>query len=52
MSGIQKISTSPEFSAVFSPINGTDGLQYLYIGQIDLGCWFPDPMASERMPVT
>jgi hypothetical protein len=34
----------------FSPINRTDSLQYLYTGQIDLGSWFPDPMAS--VPVT
>ena len=36
-----------EFCSVFSPINGTDGLQYLYIGQIDLESWFPDPLAAE-----
>jgi hypothetical protein len=41
-----------EFCSVFSPINGTDGLQYIYIGQIDLDSWFPDPLASEIMPVT
>lgn len=40
-----------EFCSMFSPINGTDGLQYIYIGQIDLGSWFPDPMASEMLPV-
>jgi hypothetical protein len=40
-----------EFCSVFSPINGTDGLQYIYIGQIDLDSWFPDPLASELMPV-
>jgi hypothetical protein len=40
-----------EFCSVFSPINGADGLQYLYIGQIDLASWFPDPMASESIPV-
>lgn len=34
-----------------SPINGTVGLQYIYIGQIDLGSWFPDPMAAETLPV-
>lgn len=41
-----------EFSSVFSPINGTDSLQYLYIGQIDLGSWFPDPMASHVAQLT
>ena len=35
-----------EFCSVFSPINGTGGLQYLYIGQIELDSWFPDPMAA------
>lgn len=35
-----------EFCSVFSRINGTDGWQYIYIGQIDLNAWFPDPMAS------
>ena len=35
-----------EFCSVFSPVNGTDGLRYLYIGQIDLSSWFPDPMGS------
>ena len=39
-----------EFCAVFSPINGADGLQYIYIGQIDLESWFPDPMASIVAP--
>jgi hypothetical protein len=41
-----------EFCAVFSPINGTNGLQYLYIGQIDLDSWFPAPLASAIVPVT
>jgi hypothetical protein len=40
-----------EFSSVFSPVNGTDGLQYIYIGQIDLDSWFPNPLASEIVPV-
>lgn len=40
-----------EFCSVFSPINGADGLHYIYIGQIDLNCWFPDPMVSEALPV-
>ncbi|HXD30641.1 MAG TPA: hypothetical protein VN643_05975 [Pyrinomonadaceae bacterium] len=35
-----------EFCSVFSRINGTDGWQYIYIGQIDLNAWFPDPLAS------
>ena len=34
-----------EFCSVFSPINGADGLEYIYIGQIDLDSWFSDPMA-------
>ncbi len=29
-----------EFCSVFSPINGADGLQYIYIGQIDLNPGF------------
>jgi hypothetical protein len=41
-----------EFCSVFSPINGADGLGYLYIGQIDLQSWFPDPLASEMMSVS
>jgi len=40
-----------EFCSVFCPINGTDGLQYIYIGQIDLDSWFPDPLASEIIPL-
>jgi len=40
-----------EFCSVFSPIHGTGGLQYIYIGQIDLDSWFPDPLASEIMPL-
>lgn len=40
-----------EFCSVFSPINRADGLQYLYIGQIDLDSWFADPLAPEAMPV-
>ena len=39
-----------EFCSVFSPINGADGLQYIYIGQIDLESWFPDPMVSMVAP--
>lgn len=38
-----------EFCSVFSPVNGMDGLRYLYIGQIDLTSWFPDPMRSTVM---
>ena len=41
-----------EFCSVFSPINGSDGLQYIYIGQINLDSWFPGPFASETLPVT
>jgi hypothetical protein len=32
-----------EFCSVFCPINGTGGLQYIYIGQMDLASWFPAP---------
>ncbi|MGB9863612.1 MAG: hypothetical protein ACPLPQ_07385 [Candidatus Saccharicenans sp.] len=32
-----------EFHAIFAPKNTADGLKYLYIGQIDLGQWFPKP---------
>ena len=35
-----------EFCSVFSPINGAEGLHYIYIGQIDLDSWFPNPLAS------
>ena len=35
-----------EFCSVFSPINGADGLHYIYIGQIDLDSWFPNQLAS------
>jgi len=37
-----------EFRSVFTPINGDDGLQYVYIGQIDLASWFRDPLASDE----
>jgi hypothetical protein len=32
-----------EFGAVFSPVNGEDGWNHVYFGQIDLGSWFPEP---------
>jgi hypothetical protein len=35
-----------EFCSVFSPVNGTDGWEYIYIGQIDLNAWFPNPMVE------
>jgi len=35
-----------EFCSVFSPISGREGLEYLYIGQLDLQLWFPNPVAS------
>jgi len=38
-----------EFCSVFSSVNGTTGLQYIYIGQINLDSWFPDPFASEAI---
>jgi hypothetical protein len=41
-----------EFCSVFSPIKGTDGWEYIYFGKIDLDSWFPDPTASETMPIT
>jgi hypothetical protein len=34
-----------EFRSVLTPLNGEDGLQYVYTGQPDLGTWFPDPPA-------
>lgn len=34
-----------EFRSVFSPINGPEGLQYIYIGQMDPNSWFLDAMA-------
>jgi hypothetical protein len=34
-----------EFGSVFSPINGSEGLRYVYFGQIDLDSWFPNPLA-------
>ena len=34
---------------MFTPVSGTNGLQYIYIGQIDLDCWFSDPMTSQRL---
>jgi hypothetical protein len=33
-----------EFCSVFTPINGTEGWKYIYIGQIGLDSWFPDPL--------
>jgi hypothetical protein len=39
-----------EFRSVFSPINSADGLQYIYIGQIDLASWFRAPMVSMLAP--
>ena len=41
-----------EFCSVFSPINGTTGLQYIYIGQINLDSWFLDPLATKSIPLT
>jgi hypothetical protein len=35
-----------EFRSVFSPINGADGLQYIYVGQIDPDAWFRQPLAG------
>lgn len=35
-----------EFGSVFSPINESEGLRYVYFGQIDLDSWYPDPMIS------
>lgn len=35
-----------EFCSVFTPIHDSSGLQYVYVGQIDLDSWFPDPLAS------
>jgi hypothetical protein len=32
-----------EFCSVFCPVNRTDNLQYIYIGQMDLASWFPAP---------
>lgn len=39
-----------EFCSVFSPISGADGLKYIYIGQIELDSWFPNPI-SDRVSV-
>lgn len=39
-----------EFCSVFSPIPSEDGLAYIYIGQIDLESWFPDPMTLATLP--
>lgn len=36
-----------EFCSVFTPVNGADGLEYIYIGQIDLASWFENPLASQ-----
>jgi hypothetical protein len=41
-----------EFCSVFSPINGIDDLQYIYIGQIDLDSWFLDPLADMTVAAT
>lgn len=35
-----------EFRSVFTPLNGLEGLQYIYIGQINLDIWFPDPLGA------
>jgi hypothetical protein len=46
-----------EFCSAFPPVSGTDGLEYVYIGQIDLNSWFADPLAllttatSQLVPV-
>jgi hypothetical protein len=30
---------------------GSNGLAYLYIGQINLDSWFPNPLAPEILPI-
>ncbi len=39
-----------EFCSVFTPIANSDGLEYIYVGRIDLDAWFPDPMAAALVP--
>lgn len=35
-----------EFCSVFCPVNAAEGLQYVYVGQMDLASWFPAPSTS------
>lgn len=36
-----------EFQQLFAPVNGSEGVEYLYIGRLEsLGHWFPKPHAS------
>lgn len=32
-----------EHRAIFTPVSGEDGLNYIYCGQLDLTKWFPEP---------
>lgn len=36
-----------EFCAMFTPMNNGNEFKYIYIGQLDLAKWFPDPHANE-----
>jgi hypothetical protein len=36
-----------EFGAVFSPVTGEEGMNYIYFGKIDMNSWFPDPLETQ-----
>ena len=40
-----------EFSCVFSPVSDGDVLEYIYFGQIDLKCWFPEETVTALVAV-
>jgi hypothetical protein len=40
-----------EFCCVFSPVSDGDVLEYLYFGQIDLNCWFPEETSTALVTV-
>jgi hypothetical protein len=35
-----------EYCSLFTPVDGENGMQYVYIGQLDLGSWFTNPLAG------
>jgi hypothetical protein len=41
-----------EFGAVFSPVTGEEGLNYVYFGKIDMNSWFPDPLEPQTAVTT
>jgi len=40
-----------EFCCVFSPVSDDDGFEYLYFGQLDLKCWFPEETSTALVTI-